>query len=63
MRGDFADDAQPVADLDRAIESIPEQVEAGFTAICFKPSQFTDDPRAVAGLCRRVVERAATLTS
>ena len=44
-----------VADLARAADAIPEQVEAGYTTICFKPSQFTDDAGAVGELCRRLV--------
>jgi alkanesulfonate monooxygenase SsuD/methylene tetrahydromethanopterin reductase-like flavin-dependent oxidoreductase (luciferase family) len=62
IRGDFPDD-RSVADLDRAMDSMAEQVDAGFTAICFKPSQYTDDPRAVASLCRRMVARAEAITS
>ncbi len=49
-------DATGVADLDEAMSSIPPQIERGFTGICFKPSMFTDDVRAVPALCRRVVE-------
>ena len=62
IRGQFPDD-HGVADLDQAMESIPAQVDAGFTAICFKPSQYSNDPSEVGALCRRVVERAAVLTS
>ena len=54
IRGELpADDG--VADLDRAAEAIPAQLEAGYTTICFKPSQFTDDPAEVGELCRRLV--------
>jgi probable F420-dependent oxidoreductase len=59
-RGDFPD-ASSVADLERAIESIPAQVERGFTTICIKPSQFTDDPAEVGALCRAIVARAESL--
>ncbi|HEX4035378.1 MAG TPA: TIGR03619 family F420-dependent LLM class oxidoreductase [Solirubrobacteraceae bacterium] len=55
-------DERSVADLGAALASIPEQMAAGFTTFCFKPSQFTDDVAAVGGLCREVVARAATLT-
>jgi probable F420-dependent oxidoreductase len=51
-----------VADLDAAIASVPEQVAEGYGTICIKPSQFTDDPKAVAPLCRDIVERVAALT-
>ncbi len=44
-----------VADLDEAMAAIPDQLGAGYTTICFKPSQFTDDPRQVGALCRRLV--------
>ncbi|HZE06640.1 MAG TPA: TIGR03619 family F420-dependent LLM class oxidoreductase [Solirubrobacteraceae bacterium] len=54
IRGRFpAPDA--VADLAEAAETIPRQLQAGYTTICFKPSQFTDDPAAVGDLCRRLV--------
>jgi Luciferase-like monooxygenase len=36
------------ADLGQALSVIPPQVEAGFTTFCIGPSQFTDDPHAVA---------------
>ena len=37
------------------------QLAAGFTSICIKPSQFTDDPAAVRALCRAVVDRVAAM--
>jgi probable F420-dependent oxidoreductase len=57
-RGTFPD-ASSVADLGAALERIPAQLAAGFTSICIKPSQFTDDPGAVRALCRSVVDRVA----
>ena len=51
-----------VADLDEALDSIPEQVTRGFTTICIKPSQFTDDPVQIPDLCRRIVEKVAALS-
>jgi probable F420-dependent oxidoreductase len=59
-RGRFPD-AESTADLDEALASIPEQVARGFTTICVKPSQFTDDPREIPALLARIVERAAEL--
>jgi probable F420-dependent oxidoreductase len=59
-RGRFPD-ASSVADLDGALAAIPGQVERGFTTICVKPSQFTDDPQEVTALLRRIVERTAAL--
>jgi probable F420-dependent oxidoreductase len=59
-RGRFPD-ASSVADLDEALASIPAQVERGFTTICVKPSQFTDDPAELPALLRRIVDRTAAL--
>ncbi len=53
IRGDLPP-GEGVADLARAAEAIPAQLEAGYTTICFKPSQFTDDPADVGELCRRL---------
>ena len=49
------DAADGVADLAEAAAAIPAQLAAGYTTICFKPSQFTDDPGEVGGICRRLV--------
>jgi probable F420-dependent oxidoreductase len=54
IRGSFPT-PDATADLDQALASIPEQLHRGFTTICFKPSMYTDDPRAVGDLCRRIV--------
>jgi probable F420-dependent oxidoreductase len=54
-------DARSVADLGHALAGIPEQVEQGFTTFCIKPSQFTDDARAVGGFCREVVRRVEAM--
>ncbi len=59
-RGRFPD-ATGVADLDEALAAIPPQLERGFTTICIKPSQFTDDPNDVGPLCREIVRRAEAL--
>jgi probable F420-dependent oxidoreductase len=56
IRGTFPD-PDHAADLDAALESIPAQMARGFTSICFKPTQFTDDVGEVGAICRRVVER------
>jgi probable F420-dependent oxidoreductase len=60
IRGTFPD-ASSVADLPRALESIPGQIERGYTSICFKPSQYTDDLEGVGPLCREIVRRVAEL--
>jgi hypothetical protein len=52
-----------VADLGEALGAVPEQLEAGFTSICIKPSQFTDDPAALGALCRDIVARVSALTA
>jgi probable F420-dependent oxidoreductase len=59
-RGVFPD-ASSVAGLERALSSIPGQVDAGFTSICIKPSQFIDDPGRMSAFCLEVVERITTL--
>ena len=59
-RGVFPD-ASSVADLEQALSSIPEQVDAGFTSICIKPSQFIDDADRMSAFCREVVERVSAL--
>jgi len=56
IRPQFPDDEHP-ADIDLAAASIPAQLEAGYTTICFKPSQYTDDPTEIGRLCRRLVAR------
>src|SRR6476661_5816961 len=61
-RGVFRD-AGGVADLGEALAGVPAQLEAGFTSICIKPSQFTDDPGAVGALCRDIVARVSALTA
>jgi hypothetical protein len=57
-RGRFPD-ADGVADLDDTLDAIPEQVVRGFTTICVKPSQFTDDPGEIPSLLGRIVQRVA----
>ena len=39
----------------RSAEAIPAQLEAGYTTICFKPSQYTDSVSEVGRLCRQLV--------
>ena len=59
-RGTFPD-ATSIADLEQALESIPAQLARGFTTICIKPSQFTDDPSQLGPWCREVVTRVEAL--
>jgi probable F420-dependent oxidoreductase len=58
IRGRFPDPGS-VADLAEAAEAIPAQLEQGYTTICFKPSQYTDDPARVGPLCSELVSRAS----
>lgn len=58
----FPDDTS-CADLPTALESVPEQLAAGFTTFCVKPSQFIDDPNGVGAFCREVTRRVAALCS
>jgi probable F420-dependent oxidoreductase len=60
-RGIFPDNGS-CASLAPALESIPEQVAAGFTTFCIKPSQFIDDPDGVPAFCREVIKRVDALT-
>ncbi len=60
MRGRFPD-ASSTADLGEALEAVPRQLRSGFTSICFKPSQFTDDAHQVSALCRDLVARVEAL--
>ena len=58
IRGRFGD-AASTADVEEAFASVPAQLAAGYTSICFKPSMYTDDPAEVGELCRRLVAMAA----
>jgi len=50
-----------VADLALAAEAIPQQLARGYTSICFKPSQYTDELADVGRVCRELVRRVAAL--
>ena len=58
IRGRFSDPSA-TASIDEALEQVPAQLAAGYTAICFKPSMYTDDPARCRcpALCRRRVCR------
>ena len=47
------------ADIDEAMADFGDQIEAGFTTFCVKPSQHTDDPAEVRALCEHIVARAS----
>lgn len=57
-RGAFTSPDRP-APLDAALDAIPDQVARGFTTICVKPSQFTDDPEAIPDLLDAIVAGVA----
>ncbi|MSO41203.1 MAG: TIGR03619 family F420-dependent LLM class oxidoreductase [Solirubrobacterales bacterium] len=57
LRGTFPDD-ESTADLAQAVEdSVPDQLERGFTSYCFKPNQFTDDVGDWSEVCKEAVAR------
>lgn len=49
------------ADIDAAMAGFGDQIEAGFTTFCVKPSQHTDDPAEVRALCEHIVSQARRL--
>jgi len=51
-------DEHSCADIDESMDSIPAQLEQGFTTFCVKPSMFIDDASQMEGFCKRVVKRA-----
>lgn len=53
--------ADDLADLDASMSSFPDQVAAGFSTFCMKPSQHTNDPAEVESLCSQMVARLAEL--
>jgi probable F420-dependent oxidoreductase len=48
------DGPDSVADVERAMSDIPDQIARGYTTFCMKPSQYTDDPGAVLDICLRM---------
>jgi probable F420-dependent oxidoreductase len=60
LRCTFTDPHRP-ADLAAAVESVSWQLEQGYTALCFNPSQFVDDVGAVPEVCRELVTRLERL--
>lgn len=58
IRPSFPAHDQP-GDLAEAMLAIPGKLVEGYTSICFKPSQYTDDLNEVPELCRRMVAAVA----
>ena len=61
-RGTFAR-PDGVADLDRALATIPAQLDRGFTTICVKPSQFVDETARIGAFCRELAAKVSALGS
>lgn len=57
VRYRFPDD-DSLADLGESMDSIPEQLEQGFTTICIKPSMYIDDASQMEAFCSDVIRRA-----
>ncbi len=51
------------ADVMASMSSFGEQLAAGYTTFCMKPSQHTDDPTDVREICQQMVAHLATLTT
>jgi alkanesulfonate monooxygenase SsuD/methylene tetrahydromethanopterin reductase-like flavin-dependent oxidoreductase (luciferase family) len=51
--------ADDVADVAASMADLGEQIEAGYTTFCMKPSQYTDDLAEVPALCSRMMDIAA----
>jgi alkanesulfonate monooxygenase SsuD/methylene tetrahydromethanopterin reductase-like flavin-dependent oxidoreductase (luciferase family) len=60
VRARFPDDRSP-ADIEEALEQIPQQMSRGFGSICVKPSQFIDSFDELPRFCEHVVQRSGEL--
>ncbi|GAC1386167.1 MAG: TIGR03619 family F420-dependent LLM class oxidoreductase [Marmoricola sp.] len=60
VRYRFPDD-DALADLGESMDSIPEQLERGFTTICIKPSMYLDDASEMESFCKDVMARAEAM--
>jgi hypothetical protein len=56
------DGPDSVADVERAMEDIPDQLARGYTTFCMKPSQYTDDPAEVRDICLRMKSLLAEMS-
>ena len=57
VRVEFPDD-HSCADIGKAMDTIPAQLEQGFTTFCMKPSMFIDDAGDLPAFCADVMRRA-----
>ena len=55
------DGPDSVADVERALADLPDQIARGYSTFCMKPSQYTDDPGEVREICHRMVALVAEL--
>ena len=56
----FPDD-DSCADIAESMDSIPAQLEQGFTTFCVKPSMFIDDASQMEAFCKDVMARAEAM--
>lgn len=57
VRVEFGDD-NSCADIGKAMDTIPQQLQKGFTTFCLKPSMFIDDAADLPTFCSNVMRRA-----
>jgi probable F420-dependent oxidoreductase len=50
-----------VADVERSLADLADQVARGYSTFCMKPSQYTDDPGEVREICHRMIDLVAHL--
>lgn len=62
IRGRF-DSPEAIADVDEALAALPQQLDRGFTTICFKPAMFCRTVDEVPALIARLRERGDALTA
>jgi probable F420-dependent oxidoreductase len=55
------DGPDSVADVERAMADLPEQIERGYSTFCMKPSQYTDDVGEVREICDRMIDLVSDL--
>lgn len=60
VRYSFLDNHSP-ADLAASMDSIPPQLEQGFTTMCIKPSMYIDDKSEMEAFCKDVMRRAEAM--